>query len=112
MRIPAYPAGSSDSGFASRQTGRRPVTPSLAVKQTEFHAIVWAMPEVCSGTEWDRPRILEAVRRYWGHDALRPLQEDAIRAGLDQRDSQRRSASLSAIWRLGSKGSQPACEGE
>ncbi len=38
----------------------------------------------------NRPRldqILETVRRYWGFDALRPLQEEAILAGLDRRDS-------------------------
>jgi len=27
------------------------------------------------------------VRRYWGHDRLRPLQDEAIQAGLDHRDS-------------------------
>ncbi len=32
-------------------------------------------------------QILETVRRYWGFDTLRPLQEKAILAGLDQRDS-------------------------
>jgi len=32
-------------------------------------------------------RILDTVRRYWGFDALRPLQEEAILAGLDRRDS-------------------------
>jgi ATP-dependent DNA helicase RecQ len=31
--------------------------------------------------------ILATVRRYWGFDALRPLQADAIRAGLERRDS-------------------------
>jgi ATP-dependent DNA helicase RecQ len=31
--------------------------------------------------------ILATVRRYWGFDALRPLQAQAIRAGLEQRDS-------------------------
>jgi len=31
--------------------------------------------------------ILATVRRYWGFDTLRPLQEQAIRAGLEQRDS-------------------------
>ncbi len=31
--------------------------------------------------------ILTTVRRYWGFDTLRPLQADAIRAGLEQRDS-------------------------
>ncbi|MCH7705034.1 MAG: DEAD/DEAH box helicase [Planctomycetes bacterium] len=34
-----------------------------------------------------RDRILEPVRHYWGFRELRPLQEEAIRAGLDQRDS-------------------------
>ncbi len=32
-------------------------------------------------------QIQETVRRFWGFDALRPLQEQAIRAGLDKRDS-------------------------
>jgi ATP-dependent DNA helicase RecQ len=31
--------------------------------------------------------VLEVVRRYWGFDELRPLQQDAIRAELDGRDS-------------------------
>lgn len=31
--------------------------------------------------------ILKAVERIWGYSALRPLQEEAIRAGLEQRDS-------------------------
>jgi len=31
--------------------------------------------------------ILATVRRYWGFSELRPLQEQAIRAGLDLRDS-------------------------
>jgi len=31
--------------------------------------------------------ILATVRRYWGYSDLRPLQEQAIRAGLEQRDS-------------------------
>jgi len=31
--------------------------------------------------------ILAVVRRYWGYTELRPLQEQAIQAGLEQRDS-------------------------
>src|SRR5438132_11229104 len=31
--------------------------------------------------------ILATVRRYWGFSELRPLQEQAIRAGLEHRDS-------------------------
>src|SRR5574341_1871861 len=31
--------------------------------------------------------ILATVRRYWGYAELRPLQEAAIRAGLEHRDS-------------------------
>jgi ATP-dependent DNA helicase RecQ len=31
--------------------------------------------------------ILATVRRYWGFDTLRPLQADAIQAGLERRDS-------------------------
>ena len=32
-------------------------------------------------------RIVETMRRYWGFDAFRPLQEEAILAGLEGRDS-------------------------
>jgi ATP-dependent DNA helicase RecQ len=32
-------------------------------------------------------RVIEATKRYWGFDKLRPLQQEAILAGIDQRDS-------------------------
>jgi len=32
-------------------------------------------------------RIKDVLRRYWGYDELRPLQEEAIRAGIEHRDS-------------------------
>lgn len=32
-------------------------------------------------------QILQTVQRFWGYDALRPLQAEAIRAGLEHRDS-------------------------
>jgi len=38
-------------------------------------------------TTWTTAHILAAVRRYWGYTTLRPLQEQAIRAGLERRDS-------------------------
>ena len=31
--------------------------------------------------------VLDALKRYWGYDGLRPLQREAIEAGLEQRDS-------------------------
>ena len=31
--------------------------------------------------------VREAIRRYWGHESLRPLQQEAIEAGLAQQDS-------------------------
>jgi len=34
-----------------------------------------------------REQILDVLQRYWGYDRLRPLQEEAIHAGLEQRDS-------------------------
>jgi ATP-dependent DNA helicase RecQ len=36
---------------------------------------------------WSNATILETVKRYWGYSELRPLQEQAIRAGLERRDS-------------------------
>jgi ATP-dependent DNA helicase RecQ len=36
---------------------------------------------------WSTGDLLAAVRRYWGYSELRPLQEQAIRAGLERRDS-------------------------
>jgi len=35
----------------------------------------------------DLADILSVVRRHWGFDRLRPLQEEAIRAGIEHRDS-------------------------
>src|ERR1700691_4020954 len=32
-------------------------------------------------------KILATVRRFWGYESLRPLQAEAIQAGLDRRDS-------------------------
>lgn len=34
-----------------------------------------------------RPSISAVLQRYWGYKSLRPLQQDAIQAGIDQRDS-------------------------
>jgi len=34
-----------------------------------------------------RPVVLEVLQRYWGYDSLRPLQAQAIEAGLSRRDS-------------------------
>ncbi len=42
------------------------------------------LPFDISSSEAD---VLEAVRRYWGFDTLLPQQAEAIRAGLEQRDS-------------------------
>jgi len=33
------------------------------------------------------PRILATVKQYWGFDTLRPLQQQAIQAGIEHRDS-------------------------
>jgi ATP-dependent DNA helicase RecQ len=38
-------------------------------------------------TSWSNADILAIVHRYWGFSELRPLQEPAIRAGLERRDS-------------------------
>src|SRR3990167_3711679 len=38
-------------------------------------------------SNWSSADIIATVRRYWGYSELRPLQEQAIRAGLEQRDS-------------------------
>ncbi|MGH7809231.1 MAG: RecQ family ATP-dependent DNA helicase, partial [Candidatus Binatia bacterium] len=38
-------------------------------------------------TNFSNADILATVRRYWGYGELRPLQEQAIRAGLERRDS-------------------------
>jgi ATP-dependent DNA helicase RecQ len=40
-----------------------------------------------STTELGADRIFATVRRFWGFDTLRPLQAEAIRAGLERRDS-------------------------
>jgi len=46
------------------------------------------MPSVASQpNEATRARMMETVRRYWGFDSLRPLQEEAILAGVNGGDS-------------------------
>ena len=40
-----------------------------------------------SSRNWSTADVLATVRRYWGYSELRPLQEEAIRAGLERRDS-------------------------
>ncbi|MFQ5667826.1 MAG: DEAD/DEAH box helicase, partial [Candidatus Binatia bacterium] len=39
------------------------------------------------GCAWPTAKIVATIRRYWGFEALRPLQEPAIRAALEHRDS-------------------------
>src|SRR5436190_8978188 len=36
---------------------------------------------------WSTADILRTVKKFWGYSELRPLQEQAIRAGLEHRDS-------------------------
>src|SRR6185295_11392900 len=36
---------------------------------------------------WSTDQIIATVQRYWGYSELRPLQEEAIRAGLEHQDS-------------------------
>src|SRR6266571_9419558 len=38
-------------------------------------------------TDRTTDEILATVRRYWGFSELRPLQEQAIKAGMERRDS-------------------------
>jgi ATP-dependent DNA helicase RecQ len=38
-------------------------------------------------TKWSTADVLATVRHYWGYSELRPLQEQAIHAGLERRDS-------------------------
>ncbi|MBI2962119.1 MAG: RecQ family ATP-dependent DNA helicase [Deltaproteobacteria bacterium] len=45
------------------------------------------MMPAMDGDDWRRDDVLATVRRYWGFEGLRPLQEEAIRAGLEHRDS-------------------------
>ena len=32
-------------------------------------------------------RILQTVKQFWGYESLRPLQAEAVAAGIEQRDS-------------------------
>jgi ATP-dependent DNA helicase RecQ len=42
---------------------------------------------MANSSNWPTADIVAVVRRFWGFDQLRPLQEEAIRAGIDGRDS-------------------------
>lgn len=50
-------------------------------------AILPTMHRADAQSAWNPSDIRETVRRYWGFDTLRPLQEEAILAGLQRRDS-------------------------
>lgn len=45
------------------------------------------MDDLSEQQTWSLDDIVHVVRRYWGFGSLRPMQEDAIRAGLEHRDS-------------------------
>jgi len=45
------------------------------------------MSSIIPVKDYSTADIVAAVKRYWGYGELRPLQEQAIRAGLEQRDS-------------------------
>src|SRR5665811_422231 len=45
------------------------------------------MNKIAGHRTWSLEDILGVVQRYWGFDRLRPMQEQAIRAGLEQQDS-------------------------
>ena len=45
------------------------------------------MKNIAKQRIWSLDDILGVVRRYWGFSTLRPLQQQAIRAGLEHRDS-------------------------
>src|SRR5688572_31671343 len=45
------------------------------------------MSDTAASAEGRRPAVLEIVRRFWGYTELRELQEPAVMAGLERRDS-------------------------
>ncbi len=45
------------------------------------------IPVARGSIEADPTAILRVVRRFWGFDSLRPMQAEAIRAGIERRDS-------------------------
>jgi ATP-dependent DNA helicase RecQ len=51
------------------------------------YGMVSTMKPLPFETAVDRDEILAVVRRVWGYEQLRPLQEEAVRAGLERRDS-------------------------
>src|SRR5262249_23236864 len=61
--------------------GAGPEKPDNAVSR---HGIMGTMPRAAADmTE----QVVECLRRYWGFDTLRPLQLEAIHAGVTHRDS-------------------------
>jgi len=46
-----------------------------------------AGPQSTSSQRVPVEKIKDVLRQYWGYDTLRPLQEEAIRAGIEHRDS-------------------------
>ena len=68
--------------------GHPPVSPSAAdLHGCRRSGYTCGMAAVPINNRTFLEQILACVRQCWGYDELRPLQEQAIRAGLEQRDS-------------------------
>jgi ATP-dependent DNA helicase RecQ len=76
---------SSQENFHPRR--RNCSTPRLFCPTNACCLLPIAFPQMNPPTDRTVADILATVRRYWGYSELRPLQAEAITAGLEQRDS-------------------------
>jgi len=62
-------------------------TPSVHPDQIPTPTEARSTPDRAKSPRVSRREVMDLVQRFWGFDALRPIQEDAIRAALQGRDS-------------------------
>src|SRR5262249_15851908 len=87
--IPPLPTFSpGNATFLARDAGNRPLATPIGYRHDVCVKRAGRSASRGAGVEaWERDAVLAVVQRYWGFESLRPLQEEAIIAGLERRDS-------------------------
>ncbi len=85
LRTLRIPVGEERSGLRTRQSAQRRKGPDAASCRGPVIRLA-SMAGETNGREAVDPATLAAVRRVWGYESLRPLQAEAITAGIEGRD--------------------------
>jgi len=85
--VPAFGGVRAGAGIVRGVNAVRTESPRAQDAPLESPQVPPQQPGAVGLDEVTRAAILDLLRRHFGYDALRPLQEDAIAAGVARRDS-------------------------